>query len=255
MVQIEPAMGDVRNNVERMLDFVDGGHDVICFPELSLTGYSSKDSPGHAIDVNDESIKTLRVVACENNTVIVFGFPERSASGLHITQAVATPDGRLELYRKTHLGRFEKEHFVPGNKFICTQTENVSIGLQLCWESHIPDISTTLRHMGAELILNPHASFKNPSERVGLWKKYLPARAYDNRLFFAACDAINEGKGGGILVLDSKGDVVGEHSSSDEFALDCTLDPELLKRASPGDRNTMNGMDFFLRRRPELYRL
>lgn len=254
MVQTESAIGDIEKNVDGMLDFVNNGHDVICFPEMCLTGYSSEQSPKHAINTEDESIKKLVGAACEYGTTVVFGFPERSSDGVYVTQAAATPDGGLELYRKTHLGRFEKKYFLQGDGFLCAETENVSIGLQLCWESHIPDISTVLRHMGAELILNPHASFKDSGKRVEIWKKYLPARAYDNRVFFAACDAIKDGRGGGIIVLDPRGDVVGEHSSSEEYALDCVLDPKLLKRASPEDKGTMDGMDFFLKRRPELYR-
>lgn len=255
MVQTQPVLGDTENNVERMLDFVDSKSDIVCFPELSMTGYSSEKSPEHSIYVHDKSIKKLTDAAFENNAILVFGFPELSDSGVYITQAIATPDGRLELYRKTHLGRFERRKFNPGNHFVCTKTENISIGLQLCWESHIPDISTTLRHMGAELILNPHASFKNPKNRVELWKRYLPARAYDNRVFFAACDIIGDKNGGGMIVIDSDGIVIKEHTSSDEYAIDCEIDTGFLKRSSPENMDTMTGTDFFLNRRPELYRL
>lgn len=255
MVQTNPVIGDTKNNLERMLDFIDNRSDIVCFPEMCLTGYSSVESPKHSISIDSEPIKRLIDAAHENDTVVVFGFPERSLQGLYITQAIAMPNGQLELYRKTHLGRFEKKYFAPGNELICTETEKASIGLQLCWESHIPDISTTLRHKGAELILNPHASFKDPGKRVEMWKKYLPARAYDNRVFFAACDTISDNRGGGMIVFDSDGDVIKEYTSSDEHAIDCELDMSLLKRSAPDDTDTMAGMDFFLRRRPELYRL
>ncbi len=255
MVQTNPTLGDVKNNLEQMLDFINDSSDVICFPEMCLTGYSSEESSKYSMDVESEPIRKLVDAARENDAAIVFGFPERSSRGVHITQAVAAPGGRLELYRKTHLGRFEKKYFVPGEELVCAETEKVSIGLQLCWESHIPDISTTLRYMGAELILNPHASFKDPETRVEMWKKYLPARAYDNRVFFAACDMISGEKGGGMIVFDSEGNTIKEYASSDEHAIDCELDPGLLKRSSPEDTDTMAGSDFFLRRRPELYRL
>ena len=255
MVQTSPVVGDTGNNIDRMLDFVDRRHDVICFPEMCLTGYVTENASEHSMDADSEPVRRLAEAAYENNTTIVFGFPERSEQSICITQAIAAPDGRLELYRKTHLGRFESGWFVPGDGFICTETEKISVGLQLCWESHIPDISTTLRHMGAELILNPHASFKDPGRRTDLWKKYLPARAYDNRVFFAACDMLGDGKGGGMIVLDPDGNIIAENSSADECALDCELDAKLLRRRSPDDESTMAGTDFFLKRRPELYHL
>ncbi len=133
MVQTHPALGDTENNVERMLDFVDRKSDIVCFPEMSMTGYSSEKSPEHSIHVHDKSIKKLTDAAFENDTILVFGFPELSDNGVYITQAIATPEGHLDLYRKTHLGRFEKKKFTAGNYLVCTKAENISIGLQLCW--------------------------------------------------------------------------------------------------------------------------
>lgn len=255
MVQIHPVLGDIESNTDKMLRFIDGAADIICFPEMCLTGYDSKESWKHSINEGHDCIQKIRKASKEYGAVIVFGFPESSRERVFITQAISLPDGELALYRKTHLGRFEKEHFIQGDSFTCVGSERTNIGIQLCWESHIPEISGCLRKMGAELILMPHASFKDPKERVEMWKRYLPARAYDNRVFVAACDMIGNGRGGGILIIDPDGKVVDECVSGHECAVDCTLDAERLKRSSPDDKGPMGmkGADFFAARRPELY--
>ncbi len=58
-----------------------------------------------------------------------------------------------------------------------------------------------------------------------------------------------------MIVIDSDGIVLKEHTSSDEYAIDCEIDIGSLKRSSPENMDTMAGTDFFLNRRPELYRL
>src|SRR5262245_59581805 len=47
MAQIKTVLGDVKANLDKHLDYIDQakqqGVDVLCFPELSLSGYSLQD--------------------------------------------------------------------------------------------------------------------------------------------------------------------------------------------------------------------
>jgi predicted amidohydrolase len=254
MVQMRSRIGDIHGNTEKMLRFIGGcASDIICFPELSMTGYDSGESYKYGMRADDEHIIRIQKASNESDTIVVFGFPELSPEGVYITQAVAFPDGKMETYRKTHLGRFEKEHFMQGDSFLCADSDKASIGIELCWESHIPEISSCLRAMGADIVLIPHASFMGPELRLERWKRYLPARAYDNRIFAAACNAVGDGNGGGILILDPDGKVLAEHASGEECAVGCVLDAKLLRREPQDKGMSMRGTDFFAAKRPELY--
>ena len=48
LAQIDTVLGDLSRNIDKHTEFIararDGGADLVIFPELSLTGYSIKDS-------------------------------------------------------------------------------------------------------------------------------------------------------------------------------------------------------------------
>jgi predicted amidohydrolase len=63
------------------------------------------------------------------------------------------------------------------------------------------------RKLGVEVILAPFKSPHEPNQRVKLWQKYLPTRAYDYRLSIVANNLIRE-KYGGHIGYDAKGDQI-----------------------------------------------
>ena len=83
----------------------------------------------------------------------------------------------------------------------------------------------------------------------------LPARACDNGLYVAACSAVGDnGKGnvfgGGMMVLDPKGNIISEYYGTDEHSITVDIGGKL-PRDGP---ETMSNISYFDRRRPELYR-
>jgi len=255
MVQMESVPGDISGNTERMLSFVKEakGSDIVCFPELSLTGYELPVSAAHALDINHRALERISGAAEQYNTAIAFGFAEKDGLGTYISHALADTNGNVTVYRKTHLGKFEKEHFTPGNEFAVIDMQKVTVGFQMCIESHFPEISTCLAYRGAELILMPFATPMNTGRRMDTWKKYLPARAYDNGVFVAACNHVKDGKGGGAVIIDPRGNVIAEDRSGKEAILTADLKGNMTKRVHIDERTKMSETDFFGSRRPELY--
>jgi predicted amidohydrolase len=251
MVQMTSRIGDLDGNLRKMLEFTDDskGSDLICFPEMSLTGYGTSLPDDCFIDASDKHVRDLVCSASKAGIAIVFGFARRNDGRKHVSHAFACPDGPLAVYDKTHLGVSERHAYDSGDLFLVASAGRAKVGVELCSESHFPEISTCLRSMGADLILAPHASSIEAKRRVELWKKYLPARAYDNGVFVAACNRLPEG---GILILDRKGEVVAEDVSVVEGAV--TVDIDVLSpRVPPERRVTMAETDYFSLRRPELY--
>ncbi len=239
--------GDVEGNLsmitESIRKAVNTGCDIICFPEASITGYSTKDVS--TISEDSSCIKAIADISGE--IAIVIGAFE-DADKKFITQFVFK-DGRIiGRYRKTHLGMNETM-FEAGNILQTIEIDDVKIGIQLCWEVHFPQITATYRNQGAELILNPTASGLPPERRMTLWGKVIPARADDNRLFYAACNC----DGSSVLCCDPNGNELhGENIG------DCLVKYELDRSAVDKYRceeETMRNIDYPKHFRPELYDL
>ena len=254
-------LGDTHANLEKMTGFVDlaaeEGADIVCFPEMSLTGYSSEHGPGDVIGEDDPAVVTIGDLARDKGLVIVFGFMEENGGGLpYLTQMIASPDGTSMSYRKTHLGSREDGRFASGDALDVFKTDKAVLGLALCWEAHLPEVFTALREQGAELILVPHASNLGGMRRKEAWMRYLPARAWDNDAYIAACNAVGDTAkgsvfGGGSIVLDRKGGIISEDFDGTESMVVIGLDGF---DRDDGPDDDMRDIRFFRRRRPELYR-
>ena len=63
------------------------------------------------------------------------------------------------------------------------------MGMQLCLESHMPELALEQSRQGAFLIAMGFASPREaPHEKLERWMRYLPARAYDNGVYVVAAN-------------------------------------------------------------------
>ena len=78
MVCMRSIVGDIDNYSKRMLELIDQlsseGSDLICFPELSLTGYSSQSSTRYAMSLDDPAIKRIVKTTEDKEIIVCFGF-------------------------------------------------------------------------------------------------------------------------------------------------------------------------------------
>lgn len=256
IVQCRSVLGDLEGNVSTMERFIlsNPDADIICFPEMCLTGYTSSDAHLFAIGKDDPAIDRVVSLSKEHSVSVVFGFIERSSEGLHLRQEAVVPDGHRFHYRKSHLGTKEASVFIPGDELPVFDLGGVMVGIHLCTESHIPDISAVFRSKGAELILVPFANVISGERRRNTWHRFLPARANDNGIYLAACSAVGKNGagvtfGGGLIVIDPKGVVIEECYLTDECSISVTIGGDL-PRDGP---ESMTNISYFDRRRPELY--
>ncbi|MBP6021293.1 MAG: hypothetical protein KA502_01720 [Candidatus Methanomethylophilaceae archaeon] len=254
MVQMRSEIGAAPSNLGKMAGIlraaVAAKADVVCFPEASLTGYTTEDPSRFAFGLDDYPVREMIAMASSSGSAVSFGLIE---AGPYITQVTVSGED-VSVYRKTHLGGRERKVFLQGDEIPVLRTGKAVIGVQLCWESHMPEVSTTLRNRGAELILNPHSSWVPTERRREVWLKYLPARAYDNGVYFCACNALHGGDSacGGAIVFDRMGDVVAEDFGGAESILLADLKAEPDPGAYP---DKMSEAEYFLRRRPDIYDL
>jgi len=233
------------------------GANIVCFPELSVTGYI-RESPGDIYKTGDTERIVDRLVrmAREMRLVLIAGLIEIvNDGGPYITQAITGPDGLIGLYRKTHLAPTETGTYSPGQEIKLYRSGNTTFGVQLCYEAHFPEISTTMALMGADILFLPHASPRgDPEGKLQSWLRHLPARAFDNGLFVVACNQVGKtGEGlsfpGVAVVLGPDGRLSAQYVGKRENILYVELRDEILQDVRK------HRMRYFLpERRPSLYK-
>ena len=253
--------GEIGENLDRTASYVaqasEMGAKVVCFPELSLTGYSLQD-PGHVYQElgQDAAIERVLHMARDRNMIIIAGLVERSLKDKpYISQIVAGPRGLLGVYRKTHLSPPEAGIYEPGQELNIFSDHEVTFGVQLCYESHFPEITTVMALHGIEVLFFPHASPRGgPAEKMDSWLRHMPSRAFDNGLYVVACNQVGRNREGldfpGVaVVVGPDGRVLESYTGKEEGLVIVDLNANLFGEVRE------HRMRYFLpNRRPELYR-
>jgi predicted amidohydrolase len=253
-------VGDKAGNLERVRRLAARaareGVDFLVLPEACLTGYTVRESmTAWAETIPGQLTTDLAGIAHEYQLFISAGLVECSGDdGCYLTQVLAGPEGLIGRYRKTHLGPTEKTWFNHGDALGLFNARETIYGIQLCYEGHFPEISQAQALRGADVLLIPHASPReSPDRKLERWLRYLPARAYDNTVFLAACNQAGDNGAGlffaGIaLIIGPKGDILAQAAGETNALVVANLADDELKVIREGR------MGYFLPlRRPELY--
>ena len=262
---VESIVGETENNLNKILDYAQEakrrGISILCFPEMALHGYLPAQAQGLAESGDGKHVRQISECAQDLNLTLLVGMAERNETGgkPYLTHFIALPDGGQSFYRKTHLGRSEKPYFTPGNEFPVVASHGVSFGVGICWDWHFPEVATIYSLKGAELLFAPHASPVVAGNRREIWLRYLGARAYDNSVYLAACNAVGSNGGtqefsGGSLILGPKGEICAEDFSTGEGILTCTMLSAKINNLRSRSRASMKESFFLADRRKELYR-
>lgn len=231
---------------------------LILFPELSVTGYSTTGQL-ECCDEQHPAVQKLAQLSRQYELAIAAGMAWRDPGGpAYLAHGIWTPGGERFLYYKTHLGGREETIFQAGDTLPVFSVPGIQVGMQLCLEHHFPDIAQTLVLRGAQLLLCPHATPRiTPAHRRDSWHLALRARAYDNCTYILATNQQGDnGKGliypGGLLAVDPAGRVLAEDFSGQPGLIVTDLDLQ----QTVDSRTTPQGMcrRFYApSRRKELY--
>ncbi|MBL0176920.1 MAG: hypothetical protein IPP94_16955 [Ignavibacteria bacterium] len=256
-LQFLPAFMDKAANLvklEALLRALDA--DLAVVPELATTGYwfESREQLLSLSEGRDGAACTLfRDLALEHRMTVIAGFAERDGDRVYNAAAVATPDGALHVYRKTHLFAEEKDIFTPGDSgFQVIDCAGVRIGTMICYDWRFPESARTLALRGAQIIAHPSALVALPR----LWQPVMRARSFENKVYTVTADRIGtETHGAASLtfhgcsqITDINGAVLAETDEVTEGWIAATVDP-----ARTLDKSFSRYNDIFADRRPDCY--
>ena len=253
-------VGRVEDNLDRMAGWIQAAKkraaDLVCFPELNVTGYSTRDTIKDSAQTVPGTIsRSVLALAREFKLAILAGLLEKDTRGrVFASHLVVTPRGVAGIYRKIHIAPPEIDVFSAGDTIALFKIKGVKLGIQLCYDVHFPELSTRMAIDGADVIFMPHASPRGtPSAKFNSWMRHLPARAFDNGLYVVACNQTGNNQSGlnfpGVsVVLDPAGRIIKKNIGGKEDMIVADLKAAELEKVR-GHR-----MRYFLpNRRPNLY--
>ncbi len=232
--------------------------DIVCFPELCITGYHIREEMAKAaLPMDAPEVETVVRMAAEHDVAIIAGLAEKGKDGrIYAAGFACDGNGILGTVRKVHLAPPEKTIFSPADAIGPLFTvKGFPSGIQLCYDAHFPELSTHMTALGADAIFIPHASpGTDASEKYESWMRHLPARAYDNSVFVLAVNPSGDNGfdlsfPGCAVVLSPEGKPIASHCGEKEAMIAADLTRERID----GVRNHRMRY-FFPNRRPDLYR-
>ncbi|HEY7400837.1 MAG TPA: NAD+ synthase [Actinomycetota bacterium] len=227
--QLNTTVGDLDGNVAMMAELAERaterGADLVCFPELAITGYPPEDLVLRPAFVRDnlEALDKLAAATADGCAVLV-GFVDRTTRGLHNAAALLRGGAAEERYHKIQLPNFgvfdEKRYFVPGTAACSVRVASSDLGLSVCedaWHGDAPfddyarsrpnvilniNGSPYHRHKGAERL----EICRDRARQTGAWIVYVNAVGGQDELVFD----------GGSLVVSPDGDVTARAAMFEE---------------------------------------
>ena len=273
-IQMTSVVGDIEGNlasIDRLLgDAVRLGAEIACFPELSVCGYNTSERDGEpvngtrvpqAVEIPGDETDALISIGQRHGIWFLAGLLERDASGIvYNTQLVISPSGIEGSYRKTHVPTTEIGTWRHGDDLPVFDHPKIRFGIEICYDTHFPEVSTALADRGAELIFMPHASggAEPAADKQARWERYVPARAYDNTVFAAICNQVGDNGAGhdfqGVtFVCDPTGKIMaqanpGSANVPHEEVVIASLEASVLQQARKIPETFFRHF-----RRPEIY--
>lgn len=254
--QCESRPAEVSANLDRIARAThDAAADdvrLLVFPEMFLSGYNIGASAVRRLAEPHDgaSAEAVTQIARDLEVAILYGYPERAAPDaiFNAIQLIDSRGDRVANYRKTHLfGDLDRSMFSPsGERPPVVDLDGWRLGLLICYDVEFPENARALALAGADLIAAPTANM-TPYQFVAT--TIVPARAYENQVYFAYANYCGS-EGGldycGLSCIANPDGTLATSAGHDETVIVADLDLERLRAARSA--NT-----YLADRRPELY--
>lgn len=260
VVQTLAVLGDVEANISLLREYtveaVRQGAQLIVFPECMNSGYLF-DSEEHcreiAETIHGKYVQAMAGLCREYGVHIASGFTELDEDSGKIFNSGLLLDSKGELivhYHKQFLATHDKNWFEVGeNGCPVVDTDLGRIGLLICFDGRIPEITRSLALQGAEIIVDMANFFA--MDQADMW---VPARAYENGMWFVAATKAGVERSiyypGGSMIVSPNGDIAAYVPTDTHGVVSAEIDLNMAR-----DKKWHHHGDRFLDRRPSSYGL
>ena len=245
--QINTTVGDLTGNTAKMAEWAarasQSGADLICFPELAVTGYPPEDlvlRPKFVQDNLDALEELARDTA--SGCAVLTGFVDRSELGLHNAAALLAGGSVVARYHKVKLPNYgvfdEQRYFVPGTAECPVRLASSALGISVCEDAWTPGkLWEQYARLGAGVIPNINASpyhrdkaaerlevCRARARETGAWIVYVNQIGGQDELVFD----------GGSMVVSPAGELAWHASVFEEDLLLVDIDLPQAPEGFPG---------------------
>lgn len=255
IAQTISKLGDIVYNVEKSERYIRQAakqhSDIICFPELFITGYNLELLKDNVISSSRKyhqfTYNKISQAAKTNKIHVIASFVDIKDDKSYIMAILFGPDGEeIGHYYKSHGFAMDKKYFEQGTEYPVFQTSFGNIGILVCYDIGFPETARTLCLKGAEIIFIPSA-WRIQEEHV--WDLNIPSRALENQLFTVGVNRAGHEEDlhlfGRSKVCNPFGQVVFEMDYDTEELGICQIDLDEIKQ--------YRSWGYLVDRRPEIY--
>jgi predicted amidohydrolase len=240
--QVEPALGDVSENLRRTREVLERarseGADLVVLPELMLTGYAlGRVSEDVARSVDDPEIVELALAG--DGLGCVVGFAE--AGRVHTYNSAAYLEGGevRHVHRKLYLPTYdiweERKHFTPGGAMRSFDTDGIGrVAILICSDAWQPALAVLAVQDGARVLIVPANSTRRLPAIQEEWRDINRFYARILECYVVFVNRVGEENElsfwGGSHVYDPWGELVAEAPADEPALLTVELDLDGVRR-------------------------
>ena len=235
LAQVNPTVGDLSGNARLVIDGIERAReaaaDIVCFPELVITGYPPEDLLLKPSFVRDNLAQLEIVAQATKGISAVVGFVDEE--GDIYNAAAFLHDGEVTaVYHKVFLPNYgvfdEKRYFVPGHRCPIVELDGLRIGLSVCEDCWFPSGPMAWQaHHGAKLLININGSPYHYGKRAPR-EAMVGGRAADYGAFVAWVNTVGGQDelvfDGNSVVFGPRGQMLAHAASFQEELLVCDVD-------------------------------
>jgi predicted amidohydrolase len=203
-----------------------GGAHFVCLPETYPGPWRMPATfdPGPA----------MAAAAARHGIHVVYGtiapIPDTGSNGAaHNLICMAYPDGRTVQYRRTHPngpwiytgGEWWEFQYVAGDEFPVFDTAHGKVGLAMCSEVYMPEVTRALALRGAEIIFMPAGTDKR--RLWATWRNLIWARAIENLALVITTQNLFSHDERGLAMVATPEEILFESTAAGLFTVDVDL--------------------------------
>ena len=258
--QLNPRVGDITGNTKKIIEAIEAARnldiDILCFPELAVTGYPPEDLL-LKIEFIDDNIRALDEIKkhCRDNMVVIVGFVDKK-DDIFNSAAVIQRGEVIDVYHKLRLPNYgvfdENRYFQSERRFPVYTMGKMTFGVTICEDIWYPGepIRSQVLLGNAQIIFNLSASPYYMGKPVAR-ERMLATRAVDYNTIIAYCNMVGGQDelvfDGNSMFIDEKGEIIATARNFTEDLLVCDVNTERVYRSrlnTPTIRKTRYELSF-----------